>query len=322
VPPSDTEHGACRTDTAVANAVFTLTAATKLLPPEESEEMAAIIDRLFLSLRLGGAGMTPAIELRHAAYAASMIECAPRIRRLADEVGQVGDSISAPATPPYMAELISSVDVLRQAGVSCLDGLEVGDIWTGVQLEKMQGAITKQLQKRRRARTLAALPGGSPAAGVSAAARSLSVDEAAIRRQGLANGDKDSGLWLSANPGYRPNVMNNASFKLCFQVRMLLPVMGSRKFCVCRAPMDCLGQHTLVCTNMGVRNRVRNRAHAEVARALRWCAVKNQKDGDFTVGSAEPEVEAYLQRKGGSEGGGEGSGTQREEDEPSADDMD
>jgi hypothetical protein len=42
--------------------------------------MLGILNRLFLSIRLGGMGMTDCNELKDAAYVASILQCTPHIR--------------------------------------------------------------------------------------------------------------------------------------------------------------------------------------------------------------------------------------------------
>ena len=144
----------------------------------------------------------------------------------------------------------------------------------------MQGKITCQLQQLRRRKELNSLPMGVPQNGI-AALQPLSVNDTAIRRQGITNCTcPDSGQFLLANSAHFLNRMNNLAFTLSIQLRLKFPVMGSRTHCICGDPMDCLGDHVLICRRPTVRNKARNTAHASLSRQL----LEQQKlEGNYYV---------------------------------------
>ena len=73
-PPSTTLHAARRLDAAIATAVYRITDSTKFLPPVESAAMQNNLNRLYLSIRLGGDGMMNSEEIP-----ASMCSCNPTV---------------------------------------------------------------------------------------------------------------------------------------------------------------------------------------------------------------------------------------------------
>ena len=84
--------------------------------------------------------------------------------------------------------------------------------------------------------------------------------------------------------------------RLSWQVRSLLPVMAPREFCICGCPMDCLGDHVLVCPRITVRNKVRNTGHAILSAQLRHFLDSSKIEGNYSVPIGEPLMEQYLDR--------------------------
>ena len=127
----------------------------------------------------------------------------------------------------------------------------------------------------------------------------LTQDEAAIRRQMLANTTGVSGKWLTATPAFPPNKMGDDEFSRAFHIRNCLSAMGSRTHCLCGAPMDMLGDHAAVCPNMRIRAAVRNPNHASLSRALRLNAARHAQAGQYSVLPGEPHVRDFLQLRTG-----------------------
>ncbi len=72
---------------AIASTVYQITDSNKFLPPVESVAMQTILNRLFLSIRLGDDGMINSEETREAAYVGSLLQCAPAIRQFCATAG-------------------------------------------------------------------------------------------------------------------------------------------------------------------------------------------------------------------------------------------
>ena len=136
-------------------------------------------------------------------------------------------------------------------GVLCLNGVLC-----------LQKLITSQLQALRRGAAQLSLPTGLPRNG-PAVHQPLTPNDTAIRRQGITDLTcRDSSQWLTANPAFIFNKMSDAAVKTCYHLRHMFPVLGSRKFCICGTPTDCLEDHALVCPQITVRNQTRNTAHS------------------------------------------------------------
>ena len=69
------------------------------LPPSDSENMRPVLNRFFMSLRLGGDGFQQSEEVLHSAYVASILQCASSMYAL------LPDSHNRqPTTTPSLAE--------------------------------------------------------------------------------------------------------------------------------------------------------------------------------------------------------------------------
>ena len=69
-PPSATALASSRLDIAIANTILRITNSLPYLPPYDSENMRPVLNRLFMSLRLGGDGFQQSEEVLHSAYVA------------------------------------------------------------------------------------------------------------------------------------------------------------------------------------------------------------------------------------------------------------
>ena len=289
-PPAATLHATRRLDIAVANTIFRITDSNQYLPPENSILMRAVLNRFHLAIRLGGDGFSKTEEIREVAYVASILQCAPAMYQFGITSGAtVGGATGIPEFDP-------AVMSLRMKGVRCLTEITSDTIWTSPPRLRMQKMITSQLQALRRDAVQLSLPIGPPRNG-PAVYQPLSPTEAAMRRQGITNLTcRDSSQWLTANPAFIFNKMSDAAFKMSYHLRHMFEVLGSRKFCVCGAATDCLGDHALVCPQITVRNQIRNSAHSDVARGLRNALQPQSPDSGYYIVQGEPHMEDYVPR--------------------------
>lgn len=86
--------------------------------------MRVILNRLFLAVRLGGCGFINSEETRKAAYTASLLFCAPKMRDFCPTIGEL--ALVACST----RELQNMVSSLRARGVQCLDAVNSTLLWT------------------------------------------------------------------------------------------------------------------------------------------------------------------------------------------------
>ena len=190
--------------------------------------MEQLLNQLFLTIRLGGLGMTSSVDTRDAAYVASLLQCTAPI---AQQLSITELPVISGLRTAGMVAFQDSVSALRSRGITCLDNICIQTLWTTPAQTKMQGKIASQLQQLRRRKEINSLPVGVPRNGI-AALQPLSVNDAAIRRQGITNCTcPDSGQFLLANAAHFLNRMINLAFTLSIQLRLKLPVMGSRTHC-------------------------------------------------------------------------------------------
>ena len=101
--------------------------------------MKTILNRLYLSIRLGGDGMMNSEEIREAAYVGSLLQCAPTIRQFCATAGLL-------PTDTMVAMSIHEFELAHQSllskGVTCLTALTSINIWTS----RPQLRMRKRLQ--------------------------------------------------------------------------------------------------------------------------------------------------------------------------------
>lgn len=288
-PPSATALASSRLDIAIANTILRITNSLPYLPPSDSENMRPVLNRFFMSLRLGGDGFQQSEEVLHSAYVASILQCASSMHALLPDGHH-----RQPTTTPSLTEFCTSLELLRARGVTVLADVTFSAMWTA-QRSKIQRLISQQLQLQRQQRELASLP-NLPPAHAAAVHHPLSPDDFAIRQQGLINClCPESSHWLQANPAFWINRLTDNAFMIAFWVRSKFRVMGPRRYCICGEPVDCLGDHVLSCPRVTVRNQVRNTAHASLSSQLRRCISSHSASSEYVVAAGEPPLARYLE---------------------------
>jgi hypothetical protein len=244
-----------------------------------------------MGIRHGGDGFQATEDIRHAAYVASILQCAPSMHTYLPNGHQ-----RQPTTTLSLAEFCDSVNLLRTHGVSCLDNIHFATIWYTTNA-KMQRSISQELQKQRQQRELDSLPDLPPVHG-PAIHQPLSPDDAAIRRQGLTNCRcPESSGWLLANPALWINSLSDTAFRMAFWIRSKFRVMLSRRSCICGQAMDCLGDHVLCCPRATIRNKVRNKSHAALSAQLRSSMHAQVGSCAYAPATGEPHLDRYLDRR-------------------------
>lgn len=290
-PPTATAYATRRLDAAVANTIYRITQSLSFLPPHDSEAMQSVLNRFFMGIRHGGDGFQATEDIRHAAYVASILQCAPSMHAYLPNGHQ-----RQPTTTPSLAEFSDSVNLLRAHGVSCLTNIHFATIWHTTNA-KMQRSISQELQQRRQQREIESLPDLPPVHG-PAIHQPLSPDDAAIRRQGLTNCRcPESGSWLLANPALWINALSDVAFRMAFWLRSKFRVMRTRRWCICGQPVDCLGDHVLCCPRATIRNKVRNSSHAALSAQLRRSIQAQAASCSYAPATGEPHLDRYLDRR-------------------------
>jgi hypothetical protein len=88
--------------------------------------------------------------------------------------------------------------------------------------------------------------------------------------------------------------MSNEAFRISFQKRLLLNVMGNKSYCACGDEIDILGNHFLCCPTIRIRNKVRNPMHAKLCKAMRNIIRSEGKDADYIVEQREPLMREFF----------------------------
>ena len=69
----------------------------------------------------------------------------------------------------------------------------------------------------------------------------------------------------------------------------MLNVMGSRTYCICGTPMDCLGDHIRVCSRAAIKSKASDPAHAILSRSLH-----GRSNNRYIITPGEPHIGDYL----------------------------
>jgi hypothetical protein len=182
---------------------------------------------------------------------------------------------------------------LKERNIMETEEFDINQIWDNP-VPKVQHRIIKELSILVEADLYNSLPLGNPSFGINAH-DSLSVNDKAIRIQGLVNKDTTVSAFLLANPSFYCNKIRDNAFVYSIRTRMLRSVVGSRKFCICGKPMDLFAHHTGCCTSSTLRNKSKNTIHAVVNRAIKHCIMDCTRDiEEISVLRSEPFVHEFF----------------------------
>jgi hypothetical protein len=193
-------------------------------------------------------------------------------------------------------EYIERIESLKRVHNMPLEDLCISKIWDE-RIPKVQHRINLVMSSEVDKDLYKALPDGDARFGWYSA-NEFSLNNKAIRIQGIANKDKVVSAFLNANPGIKPTRLTNDALKYSFYKRMLFNVMGSRKYCVCGMPMDSLGNHALLCPKMPIRTKLRNSAHAGLCVSIvRGAFSECIRGSGLTIMKNEPKARDYFDVK-------------------------
>ena len=290
VPPSNTRLAANKLDKGLVQFIFEVTNSEKYLPARNSSDMMDVIKRLHLKVSAGGCGIISSVNNREGAFVGSLALCANHMGIICPDL--ICTDASELNTIPMFQEYSSIVEDLKGVKGLIVYDIELSTIWDA-KVTRVQNRINIALGNRVKNQLYNELPQGDTRYGLNGL-DSLSITNKAIRLQGIANTDKTVSAFLYANPAIRHLQMENEAFTYALWTRLLLNLMGSRKYCVCGKPMDSLANHSLVCSATTIRNKLRNWAHAMLLKAIRGAFGDCINGSGLKLMDGEPRVSEFF----------------------------
>jgi hypothetical protein len=261
--------------------------------PERTVTRSPISERLFLPLRMGGNGFTSAKATRISAYLGS-------VALSAKIIGDIAPHLKTEAGTQPWPSLVQFFQGFNEAKANphlrLEDHFQINDIWEA-QVYKFQARLTQAVNAKRKAELWATVPEGRPRTG-AAMVGAFSSSQYAIRQQAMANEDSSASAWLTANPAWPDNRMNDATFRTAFQLRNLIPVVTGG-WCKCGKEMDPLSSHMYVCSDLPTRNKIRNTMHKKVCESVKKISKYYFREVDMDLINGEPLCAEYLPLKVG-----------------------
>jgi hypothetical protein len=121
----------------------------------------------------------------------------------------------------------------------------------------------------------------------------LSTDDQAEKFQGLNNLNKTASAWLSANPAFYANQLNNAAFTRTIRRRNLVRTF-TELTCRCE-PLDRFGQHAFACENPYIKTAVTNATHKHLSRNLKQTMDTPMRNIEMEALRSEPALDEYFE---------------------------
>jgi hypothetical protein len=291
--PTITREAATKLDEALRSFIFDITNSECYLPARNSTKMMDLIKRLHLKVANGGCGIISSHATSVGAYVGSIALCAEHMGILYSDLSCREKTY--PQMIPMFQEHIECIEGLKCVHDMPLADLCISKIWDE-KIPKVQQRINLVLNSVVEKELYKALPDGDARFGWNGD-NEFSLNNKAIRLQGIANKDKVVSAFLNANPAHRPTQLNNDAFKYAFYERLLFNVMGSRKYCMCGMPMDSLGNHALLCPRMTIRTKLRNSAHAGLCVAIKSAFSECIRGSGLVILNGEPKASDYFEVK-------------------------
>ncbi len=284
----NTEQASQELDNSMFETMMELGGCRELVMDAQRREVAE--KRFFLPIRLGGNGFGSASRSRKAAFAGSVAQSMCRIFEIAPELAEEG-VLRKWECIRLATQAVQEVSARTNIKKEDIDISDIGEQPKWKLQQKMMRAIHEAVADELVRR----LPVGIPSAGGEIVG-ALNVHERVVKMQGLCNRDKTASAWLSANPAFYANRMNNAAFIPSFRRRNLLPIVPPGQRCRCGMEVDMFGQHAFVCENKFIKARVTNASHANLAKSLRETMRPKMKNIGMTEIRTEPQMENYYPR--------------------------
>jgi hypothetical protein len=286
--PSVTFDAAQLLDKNLEKFVIDMVHMSELFDDGNQNKLIDVVKRLHLAIRSGGGGINSSVNSRKAAYVGSLALCANHMMEIFPDI-VINETIHCDSAYS-LNEYIQIVEEFRGMDIKTED-FDIDKIWEN-SIPKIQNKINKELSDMVETELYHSLPNGNPRNGINGID---SYNDKAVRIQGMANKDPTVSAFLLANPVFYSNKLKNNAFIYALRTRMLLSVVGSRKFCICGHPMDLFAQHTSCCPTATLRNKAHNTAHAIVNQAVKDSIIScTSHVEDISVLHSEPFVNEFF----------------------------
>ena len=123
-PSPITLHAARRLDATIVNTIHRIMDCVPLLPPEDSIAMRAVLNHIFLPVRLGGDGFINSETTCETAYTASVLDCGPLIHSAVPTLGTTG------IVALNILALLDATRSLQAQDVQCIPTVASTLLWT------------------------------------------------------------------------------------------------------------------------------------------------------------------------------------------------
>jgi hypothetical protein len=269
-PPACSSVAAARLDNILQQFVIDIMDAEKYITMAEREiggEFRKImLSRIHLAIRHGGLGIVSSVNVLKGAYLGSLALCTNWMSKIIPDLKDKIRSDEGILIPTYAAFedcLISA----KHVAADDLKHLNIDSIFDQ-SFSKVQNIVSTNRQQKLSDMVTAALPNGGTLAGFGVnRTRKTQYDQELIR-QHMANANKINSAFLTANPASALNKMSDSSFCVAIQHRLLLPVRGDKRYCVCSEPVGPFLGHAYHCHIAAVRSRIRPNLHSYLKMSL------------------------------------------------------
>jgi hypothetical protein len=252
--------------------------------------MMHLLDDVFLPIRSGGHGFQNATEMREGAYVASLLQCGATMQNCVPDLNERAEH------GQYTKSVGEAIDLMAQwkaQGLKALEDIEPKTIFTQSR-PGMQKKINREIMQRRQEKMESRIP-----TCVTVGYQKPSASDIATRAQRLANCHSTSNAWMTVNPAFYANKMNDIDYSDACQLRFAeLPLMGSGKYCPCGEELDSQGAHLANCKATKIRAADRNALHSVIAKTTRrFIETSGDRNGKHFVEPGEPKIQEFFPPK-------------------------
>jgi hypothetical protein len=249
------------------------------------------LSTIFLPIRNGGCGFQSAVRNLDAAYTGSWALVAHSMVKL-----HPGFAIAAqekhtwPAFDAYLIALSHVTPHIKDPEI--LQKLSPSLIFSEA-TPKVQNIISHATSADIADTLFRSLTTGPPTSGPSAGLYLPDKDKS-VRIQAIANREKTSSAWISANPLMRNCRMSDGSFKTAWKIRTLQPLFPHNLFCKCGAEIDRLGYHFYVCPDKSISSKVRYKMHTALKDSVIETGDSYFSSRNVRASPREPQMKNYF----------------------------
>ena len=258
LPPSITMSAACLFDEQFMNNVFQSMGIASNL-----DIVDFTIAKFYLPLRSGGGGMTATQVTANTAYVSSIALCASQIKLLQPSLVCTDISLKPNS---FIAEFKNLLTDFQQK-FNILMLMNLTNLWEKPH-PHLQQLLKKKIDNTLNTNFIARITDHCSGPDIYNKIKDDEIKALAIgmNRALTANG------YLSATPKFQPNHMTNLQFRTAICSSLLIPTIPTHETRYCPGcgtiRLDTFGHHPLHCSNVTIRNKLRNTWHNKIKNVL------------------------------------------------------